>query len=196
MEGGSRNPNDNSDDEVDGNVARKKVKISQRYCPRCNKILSYKTFKAHKRLYYDPVQSAWYTVAQCSATERQPSAQSSVCTPSLSPPSLSPLQDFSESELPIDDSPPKPHHDEGCFSSFSETSSDAPSGTLTVTMHCCAGKAQVYTYLCADTESIGIWSDESEDDLAVDEEPPCLQPKITHDAENLHGLLLLSYLCT
>ena len=52
-------------------------------------------------------------------------------------------------------------------------------------MHCCAGKAQVYTYLCADTESIGIWSDESEDDLA---EPPCLQPKITHDAEKSSAL--------
>ena len=46
------------DDELESTVAKK---ISRLYCPR-KETLSYKTFRTHKRLYYDAVQSVWRSI--------------------------------------------------------------------------------------------------------------------------------------
>lgn len=37
----------------------KRRKVNSRNCPHCNKTLSYKTFKAHKRRYFDRITSEW-----------------------------------------------------------------------------------------------------------------------------------------
>lgn len=37
----------------------KRRRTDQRNCPHCNRILSYKTFRLHKRLYYNEDTSEW-----------------------------------------------------------------------------------------------------------------------------------------
>ena len=40
-------------------------RADRRICPHCNDILSIKTFKKHKQLYYDKVINWLYTVGAC-----------------------------------------------------------------------------------------------------------------------------------
>ena len=40
-------------------IMRECQSVERRHCPHCGKYLSFKTFKAHKRLYYDPNGSTW-----------------------------------------------------------------------------------------------------------------------------------------
>ena len=40
---------------------RSLLRVSRRLCPHCDKRVSFKTFKAHKRLYYDPARDHWFT---------------------------------------------------------------------------------------------------------------------------------------
>lgn len=35
------------------------IKVDRRYCPHCHSNLSIKTFKTHRRLYYDEERSRW-----------------------------------------------------------------------------------------------------------------------------------------
>lgn len=42
---------------------RRFLVVSRRICPHCGKSVSFKTFKAHKRLYYDSFHDKWLTVA-------------------------------------------------------------------------------------------------------------------------------------
>ena len=59
----------------------KRLRTDQRFCPHCNKLLSYKTFRAHKRLYYDEPREEWCRVsvdqvqAEHADDEIPPSAQ-------------------------------------------------------------------------------------------------------------------------
>ena len=41
----------------------KRLRTDHRFCPHCNELLSYKTFRAHKRLYYDEHKDEWYHVS-------------------------------------------------------------------------------------------------------------------------------------
>ena len=117
-----------SGDEVVRSVARKRVKISKRYCPHCKETLSYKTFRTHKRLYYDSLKSVWLSSGEPPGLDARPmEIQPSPC----SPPRLSPLASVTDDGLSADnDSPPRLHHDVGCFSEESSSSSDGPSGML------------------------------------------------------------------
>ena len=42
----------------------KRPRPSQRFCPHCNEILSYKTYRAHKRLYFDSDNDIWFREPQ------------------------------------------------------------------------------------------------------------------------------------
>ena len=115
------------DDELESTIAKKKIKISRRYCPHCKETLSYKTFRTHKRLYYDAVQSVWHE-----DTPRRCSGVQSPSYSSYSPPPLSPLLNASTNVLSVDndDSPPCLHHDDiGHFTTECSSSSDGSSGT-------------------------------------------------------------------
>ena len=37
------------------------LKVDRRWCPHCEQNLLLKTYKAHKRMYYDPVKHQWLT---------------------------------------------------------------------------------------------------------------------------------------
>ena len=37
----------------------KRLRLDQRYCPHCSQTVSYKTYRAHKRLYYDENAGVW-----------------------------------------------------------------------------------------------------------------------------------------
>ena len=41
----------------------KRLRTDERFCPHCSKLLSYKTFRAHKRLYYDDIKDQWHQVS-------------------------------------------------------------------------------------------------------------------------------------
>ena len=64
------------------------VRTDRRFCPHCNKLLSYKTFRAHKRLYYDEFKDEWYQVS----AEHQ--AAEHVAEDEI-PPSVQELEQFS-----------------------------------------------------------------------------------------------------
>ena len=156
------------DSEDERFVAKKKIKISRRYCPHCKENLSYKTFRTHKRLYYDSVKSVWHEEFPLRAC-----ADIHVPPPPCSPPGLSPLLDVTENE-PSDeiiDSPPCLQHDVRPFSESDQNSSTSDG---------ISGKSKAYIYdfssnypLFADEEDFGAWSEESEC-----EDPPNVQPQV------------------
>ena len=39
---------------------RRIVKVDRRFCPHCKRSVSIKTFKAHKRLYFDSSTNSWH----------------------------------------------------------------------------------------------------------------------------------------
>ena len=40
--------------------AEKKLRPDDRYCPHCKQIVAYKTYRALKRLAYDPTTGSWF----------------------------------------------------------------------------------------------------------------------------------------
>lgn len=60
------------------------VRTSRRLCPHCDQCVSFKTYKAHRRLYYDPASDRWLgKTADLTAA----SSTSDVCTDLDQPPS-------------------------------------------------------------------------------------------------------------
>ena len=45
----------------------KRLRPDQRFCPHCDRILSYKTFNTHRRLHYDTETDKWVKIGQSSA---------------------------------------------------------------------------------------------------------------------------------
>lgn len=48
-----------SGEEEDSVCERPLLKVNRRHCPHCDRYVSIKTFKAHKRLHFDPGSSTW-----------------------------------------------------------------------------------------------------------------------------------------
>ena len=45
---------------IEGGAAERRIrKVDRRFCPHCGKNVSYKTYKSHKRLYFNPTSSTW-----------------------------------------------------------------------------------------------------------------------------------------
>ena len=44
-------------------LATKRPRLSHRHCPHCNKVLNVKTFKDHKRLFFDRDTKSWHKAA-------------------------------------------------------------------------------------------------------------------------------------
>lgn len=44
------------------NRERHVLHVARRHCPHCNKYISLKTFKAHRRLYHNSENGEWYTI--------------------------------------------------------------------------------------------------------------------------------------
>lgn len=129
---------DSSDgDESQSVSTRKIIKVSKRYCPHCQETLSYKTYRIHKRLYFDSYRSSWLAIEQPQDEER---ALSSSIILEPSPPTESFMDTSPSLELARqDESPPRDfHHDVQCgfTSESSEGSSDIP----------CSGKFYSYMY--------------------------------------------------
>ena len=40
--------------------AEKRLRPDERYCPHCKQIVAYKTYRAHKRLAYNPTTGLWF----------------------------------------------------------------------------------------------------------------------------------------
>ena len=40
--------------------AIKRCRSNERFCEHCKQIISYKTYRAHKRLFYDPAGNKWF----------------------------------------------------------------------------------------------------------------------------------------
>ena len=74
------------------------VCTSRRLCRHCNQSVSFKTFKAHQRLYYDPASDRWLTRK---ATDAELTASSSREMPADS--DLPPTS-FGENTVELDDS--------------------------------------------------------------------------------------------
>ena len=52
--------------DADALTARPTLSIDRRHCPHCSQFISLKTYKAHKRLYYDSDACVWQTSKVCS----------------------------------------------------------------------------------------------------------------------------------
>ena len=119
-----------SDSDIDENKERKFVKVGKRYCPHCGETISYKTYRAHRRRYFDTHRSVWQ--------EQTRSRQCIDLTPpgtSSSPPSM----DVSASpvlDTHILESPPHFHHDVGDLLSRTESHDDSSESDSQV----CIGK--------------------------------------------------------
>jgi len=67
----------------------KRLKLSERFCPHCDQVLSFKTFQAHKRTYYNTVTGDWIKKATIhlninhdSGDDTENTADSDSCPPS------------------------------------------------------------------------------------------------------------------
>lgn len=40
--------------------AAKRCRPNERYCMHCNEVVAYKTYRAHKRLFYSPTTDTWF----------------------------------------------------------------------------------------------------------------------------------------
>ena len=74
----------------------KRLCTNQRFCCHCNNLLSYKTYQAHKWLYYDDSKDCWYwgfwdEEVKCAVQEEAlPSEHNFECESARSSPPLSP----------------------------------------------------------------------------------------------------------
>ena len=48
------------------------LRIERRHCPHCSQFISLKTYRAHKRLYYDPDVCVWQTSTSYSLALESP----------------------------------------------------------------------------------------------------------------------------
>ena len=78
------------------------VRTSRRLCPHCNQSVSFKTFKAHRRLYYDSAHDQWLGKADDSTRASSTIEMSVDCD--LPPTS------FGENSMELDDSNDTPSH--------------------------------------------------------------------------------------
>ena len=157
---------------------RKRVKISKRYCPHCKEILSYKTYRAHKRIYYESCRSLWHTrdesLGRRSPSPGQASSPSYVSVVSQSPTSASSDESPPNSQLDSFDA-----CDNDCVASDSHDTTSY-FGRLVVSGKNCI-KPFFYFSLTIDEES-EVWSDSDHPENDFDEEPPNSQP-LEEDAQ-------------
>lgn len=86
--------------------------VNRRYCPHCNKNLSLKTYKAHKRLYFDRVTKEWRTTDIVTPTRPVLDVLSSDTEPSNSDEESPPnSEEDSEIEFFRQSSPPQMSHE-------------------------------------------------------------------------------------
>ena len=71
--------------------------VERRRCPHCNKNLSLKTYKAHKRLYFNKHDVTWLTLNQTGSPERHTREGAS---------SSPPQSEFDDSDDFVEPSPP------------------------------------------------------------------------------------------
>lgn len=86
--------------------AAKRPRLDQRYCPHCYETVSYKTYRAHKRLYYNIETNSWFTLTGTSVADQSLSEEEDVDHDMDDDHQLSPL----ESEI---SSPPSSSEDCG-----------------------------------------------------------------------------------
>lgn len=79
------------------------LKVNRRYCPHCKEQLSLKTFKTHKRRYYDSLTEKWHSSYGLNTSESASTKETSL------------TQSSDESTLCCDDSPPLTFGD-NCYS--------------------------------------------------------------------------------
>ena len=53
-------------------LSRKRMKRTHKICPHCNKEINIKTFKDHKRLYYNEVSKTWIVQSVSKRTTVEP----------------------------------------------------------------------------------------------------------------------------
>lgn len=100
------NPAGESDpDPVEEEVSQRRIlKVDRRICPHCDKNVSFKTYRLHKRLYYNSSLGTWITVDspggsaedEDKLTETQASASPPRSTGILNPDDDSTIFDYSE----------------------------------------------------------------------------------------------------
>ena len=110
-------------------LSPKRLHTDQRFCPHCSNFLSYKTFRAHKWLYYDETTGSWYDVLRapedeviCDVEEEEVRApplnfeyESTGTSPPLSP-CLSGDVDLAQGVGECDNSDGSPPHSEAAVS--------------------------------------------------------------------------------
>ena len=81
---------------------RRIVHTSRRLCPHCNQNVSFKTYKAHRRLYYDSASDRWLGKAA--------DGDSASSTTEMSADGDLPPTSFGENSMELDDSNVAPSH--------------------------------------------------------------------------------------
>ena len=99
-------------------IMRECRSVERRHCPHCGKYLSFKTYKVHKRLYYDPNASTW---------EGELTKESPTIIPSQD--ESSPPQSEEEFPLPEQEMSPPP-----CLGKFCEYIIDFLQSIITLTL--------------------------------------------------------------
>ena len=101
----------------------------RRTCPQCGKSLSFKSFKIHKRLYYNSAQSVWVTTGAHSLHEDVSNSDSE--------PSLVELEDLVGSPPPPDHlSPPPPDYLEYSFMATSDSDKESEPSSVKMCGEC------------------------------------------------------------
>ena len=103
-------------------LSRKRIKRTYKICPHCNKEINIKTFKAHKRLYYNDVSKAW--IVQ-SVSKRTISYESDSSECSL-PPSMPELSESEEQSDEVDLCDPNDRNPDAMHVGTSSSSSSTP----------------------------------------------------------------------
>ena len=97
---------------------RKRLRTDQRFCPHCSNLLSYKTYRAHKRLYYDDVKDHWYEIFRDKEEPNveQEAPPSEQCESAASSPPRSPCCGSDDAGWPEESEDDSPPHSEAAFS--------------------------------------------------------------------------------
>ena len=73
------------------------IRVDKRHCPHCDQYVSLKTFKTHKRLYYDCCNNKWFV----SRSKMEPEASSNSSGPTIEFSSSSEEMEF-EGTIPLE----------------------------------------------------------------------------------------------
>ena len=103
-------------------LSRKRMMRTHKICPHCNKEINIKTFKDHKRLYYNEVSKTW--IVQ-SVSKRTISYESDSSECSL-PPSMPELSESEEQSDEVDLCDPTDHNPDARHVGTSSSSSPIP----------------------------------------------------------------------